>query len=355
MNTKRTILAVDDSIDDLKQIINMLEDSFIVLFATDGRKAVELAFTEKPDLILLDIVMPGMDGFETCKKLKSYERTRDIPIVFLTGSTDDDTEAKGFEVGAADFITKPIRPSIIHARLKNHLHLRSTMEELRRLYSLALDANPMTGLPGNNSVSSAIEASLAERAATCVIYTDIDNFKAFNDKYGFARGDEVLLFTARILQASLDKQGRNDDFLGHVGGDDFVIITPSRYSQPIGDNIISAFESGVVKFYNEEDRAERCIKSIDRKGKPQTFPIMSISIAGVDLSHRKYRTYLEVNDVCTEIKKRAKRTEGSCFYLDQRSPASMTAERNHEQENGTRQRQNSTGKNDSTSLPSGGN
>ena len=337
MNTKRTILAVDDSIEDLKLIINLLQDSFIVLFATDGHKAVELAFTEKPDLILLDIVMDGMDGFETCRKLKSYERTRDIPVVFLTGHTDEETEAKGFEVGAADFIAKPIRPSIIHARLKNHLHFRSTMEELRRLYSLALDANPMTGLPGNNSVSSAIEASLAEGGATCVMYTDIDNFKAFNDKYGFARGDEVLLFTARTLKDSLDKFRRNDDFLGHVGGDDFVFITPWRYSHPIAESIITAFEQGVLKFYNKEDAAERCIKSVDRKGNPQTFPIMSISIAGVDLSHRRYRTYIEVNDVCAEIKKRAKRTEGSCFYLDQRSPESTPAEHSHEQKNRTRQ------------------
>lgn len=316
----RTILAVDDSVQDLKLIINMLKEKFIVLFARDGRKAINIARSEQPDIILLDVLMPDMNGFEICRKLKEAEQTRHIPVIFLSANTDEDIEASGFEIGGEDFIAKPIRPAIIHARLKNHLRLRNAMEELKRLYSLALDANPMTGLPGNNSVASTIERSLTHGEATCVIYTDLDNFKAFNDKYGFARGDEVLLFTARILQDALDNNGRGDDFLGHIGGDDFVIVTPCSLSHQIAEEIINSFDKGILAFYNEEDAGEKCIKSTDRQGAPQTFPIMSISIAGVDLSHRRYSSYIEVNDICAEIKKRAKGEQGSCFYLDQRTP-----------------------------------
>lgn len=191
-------------------------------------------------------------------------------------------------------------------------------KELERLYSLALDANPMTGLPGNNSVAAAITQAMQDGKRSCVIYTDLDNFKAFNDKYGFALGDDVIKFTAGLLKSATRASDCKDAFVGHIGGDDFVLVVPSEKTFAVADFIIREFDSKVVKFYRDEDVARGFISSKNRQGQKEDFPIMSISMAGVDLSRRVYDQYIQVNDTCAELKKESKAKPGSVFSLDQR-------------------------------------
>lgn len=191
-------------------------------------------------------------------------------------------------------------------------------KKLEQLYSLALDANPMTGLPGNNSVREAITKAIDSGEPCCVIYADLDNFKGFNDKYGFARGDKAILFTATTLKNSISASRFQDAFIGHIGGDDFVLIVPSDLSQKIVHTIIQEFDHKVIQFYDEHDAANGFISSVNRKGSPENFPIMSISMAGVDLAQGKYSGYFKVNDACAELKKKAKSEPGSCFHIDKR-------------------------------------
>jgi diguanylate cyclase (GGDEF)-like protein len=264
-------------------------------------------------------MMPEMDGDEVCRQLKADEATRDIPIIFVTAMGKDSDETRGLELGAVDYITKPIRPSVVKARVLTHLKLREAMLELKRLYSTALDSNPMTGLPGNNSVANRIKQALQENEALCVIYSDLDNFKAFNDKYGFALGDEALLFASKVLQDAVKAVKASDAFVGHIGGDDFVVIVPSQHAKITADEISQRFDEGIVQFYSQEDRAAKCIHSINRQGEKEIFPLMSISLAGVDLSHQVYKRYIEVNDACAGAKKMAKALPGSSFFMDRRS------------------------------------
>ncbi|HBG18191.1 MAG TPA: diguanylate cyclase response regulator, partial [Desulfobulbaceae bacterium] len=132
--------------------------------------------------------MPEMDGFEVCRRIKQHEKWQETPLIFISAQGEAGDETRGLNLGAIDYIAKPFNPAIVKARIRNHLQLRAAMRELERLYTLALDANPLTGLPGNNSIIKNIEAKLQAGDSSCVIYTDIDNFKAYNDKYGFARG-----------------------------------------------------------------------------------------------------------------------------------------------------------------------
>ena len=312
------ILIIDDSIEHIKILIALLEDLYDVYFAKSGLEGLEILPSIRPDIILLDIMMPEMDGFEVCRRITSEELWREIPIIFISAQGADEDETKGLELGAIDYITKPFSPAIVRARIKNHLQLRTAMLELKRLYSLALDANPITGLPGNNSITQYIESKVLSGEDVCVIYTDIDNFKAYNDKYGFTRGDDVIHFTSEMIQNTVQNSPCPDAFIGHVGGDDFILVIPSEYGYDIPQEIIRQFDQNILQFYNRQDTDLRYIESKNRQGKPQIFPIMSLSIAGIDLRNKNYTTCLEVNDACAEMKKRAKETPGSTICFDRR-------------------------------------
>lgn len=315
---KQKILIVDDAAENIRILMDLLQPEHTVFIAKTGEKALDIARNQKPDLMLLDIIMPEMDGYEVCNRFRTDPDLSDIPIIFVSGKGETKDETKGLRLGAVDYITKPIRSAIVLARVKNHLKLRAAMQELKQLYTMALDANPMTGLPGNNSVASRIDMALAAKEAACVLYADLDYFKAFNDTYGFAKGDEVILFTARMLKEALDSENIKNGFIGHVGGDDFILVVPSAKAESLAQKICRRFETGKKSFYSQRDADADCIEAINRQGIRQTFPLMSISLAGVDLSCRKYQTYIQVNDACAETKKRAKEIPGSSFFMDRR-------------------------------------
>ncbi|MBF0388743.1 MAG: response regulator [Desulfamplus sp.] len=315
---REKVLIVDDAIDSIKIFVNLLKDDYDTFFAKDGEKALEIVYENRPDIILLDIVMPKIDGYEVCQRLKSDSRVADIPVIFISSKNQVEDEAQGLALGAIDYIQKPVSPAILKARVKNHLRLSSAMKELKRLYNMALDASPLTGLPGNNSIAKHIEAAIFNGEKLCVIYSDLDNFKAFNDKYGFAKGDEVIIFTAHVMEMGLKANGVEDYFIGHIGGDDFIITLPLNKANDVAESIIVIFDDGILSFYNAEDAAKKSIVSSNRQGEQQTFPIISISMAGVDISLPIYKKYIQINDACSDVKKKAKSIEGSCFVMDKR-------------------------------------
>jgi len=319
ISQKQSILIVDDQKNNIDLLVNLLKNYYDLMVARSGKKAIQLAKSKNsPDLILLDIVMPEIDGYEVCRILKSDRKTRDIPIIFVTAMCEDDDEYRGLGMGAIDYITKPIRPAIVQARVKNHIERYLALRELERLNKLAFDANPSTGLPGNNSIAEAITKAIDKQSDVCVIHADLDNFKAYNDKYGFARGDDVIRFTSETLQRVLLETRSDDIFIGHIGGDDFVMIISSSLCQHFANTIIQNFDHGIRKFYDNQDLAHNGIVSVNRAGEEQFFPIISLSLSGVDLSKRSFTQYIEVNDVCAEVKKKAKSIPGSCFFMDRR-------------------------------------
>ena len=320
-NQSQTILIADDSRMNIDIIVEIFKDDYEIIVARDGRQALERVASNPPDLILLDILMPEINGYEVCQRLKADAATKDIPVVFITSLSDKDDESKGLALGAIDYIKKPIKVPIVKARVRNLMKLRAAMVELEALRLLALDANPNTGLPGNNSINKIITETLQNNEAGCMIYADLDNFKAFNDKYGFARGDAVIQFTADILKKAVKANGCDDAFIGHIGGDDFVLLVPCEKNHDVADAIKNWFDQGIIAFYNSEDALAQCIRTSDRQGRSKTFPLMSISMAGVDLANRKFSQYLQVNDACAEMKKKAKEAAGSCFVSDRRIDA----------------------------------
>jgi len=195
--------------------------------------------------------------------------------------------------------------------------LREALSQVERLRQLALDANPLTGLHGGVTVEKRIGEALLGGAPLAALYVDLDNFKAFNDSYGFLKGNEVLKFAARCL---LDVVGENDDqhFVGHIGGDDFMVLVPSDQLAETAAAIAETFDGGIGRFYEEADIRRGYIEIAGRRGDRAAFPIMTVSMGAVDLTRRAYTQAFQVSSACAEVKALAKAEPGSTLFVDRR-------------------------------------
>mgnify|MGYP001436994933 CR=1 FL=1 len=204
------------------------------------------------------------------------------------------------------------------------LEIRKMMRKIQDSQLLCLDASPLTRLPGNRAIEQVIKEKMArdERFALC--YVDLDDFKAYNDTYGYARGSELIKLTGEIVHNAKAQYAATDDFVGHIGGDDFVLIVASERAQPVCESIIAAFDRAVPDFYDESDRERGYIECSDRYGVVRQFPLMTISIAVVSDSRRDFSSPIEIAQVATEIKDYVKTLPGSNYLLDRRT--SMRAE-----------------------------
>ncbi len=182
----------------------------------------------------------------------------------------------------------------------------------------ALDSNPLTRLPGNRAVTEAITRAINMERGLAVVYCDLDNFKAYNDHYGFALGDRVIQFTANTIVDVFQKLKPEYGFVGHIGGDDFMFIVDAETITEISDRIGHQFDRGIEDFYSSEDLDKRSIIAKDRKGSIQKFPIMTLSMAGVDLRKQAFAHHLELSERCVDLKKKAKAISGSVLFLDRR-------------------------------------
>ena len=242
MSTPRSrILIVDDDIATIRLIAEALAPDYDVIIATDAEEGLEQARATRPELILLDVLMPSINGFSLCRKLKSDEMTRRIPVVFVTGLTEVSDQARGFEIGAVDYITKPIEVPLLRARVKTHIRLyRQTLQ----LESLAA-TDPLTGLSNrrkfDESLAHEIERCQRSQSELALIMVDIDDFKAYNDTYGHGRGDDCLVTVAHILKNSAR---RGTDLCCRLGGEEFAIIlgeTDRVGAMTLAENIIAQF------------------------------------------------------------------------------------------------------------------
>lgn len=223
MGTRPTVLIVDDEIPNIEIMNATLEDDYEICFATSGEQALETARTVLPDLILLDILMPGMDGFEVCTRLKSDPLLADVPVIFTTGLGDTEDEVRGLSLGAIDYVTKPIQPVILRARVGNHVELKRLRDQLAEMAV----TDVLTGLSNRRRMAETLRTETQRLARTgdwlSVIMLDIDCFKQFNDAYGHPAGDRCLAMVASALNRAVK---RASDLSARYGGEEFVCILP---------------------------------------------------------------------------------------------------------------------------------
>lgn len=223
MTERPAILVVDDETINIELLADLLEDDYDVSFATGGEQALALAASDRPDLILLDVLMPGMDGYDVCARLKEDAVTAGIPVIFVTALGDTEAETRGLDLGAVDYVTKPISPAIVRARIRNHIELKRARDTLARLAT----TDGLTGLANRRSFDERLATEhrrLARSGAELsLILLDIDHFKLFNDTYGHLAGDDCLRQVGRALQGVVR---RSADQAARYGGEEFACIFP---------------------------------------------------------------------------------------------------------------------------------
>jgi diguanylate cyclase (GGDEF)-like protein len=303
------VLVVDDERNILDIIkFNLEVEGYDVITSLDGEDALEKVHEARPDLILCDIMMPELDGLEVCRRLKADGRTNQIPVVMLSAKTQAQDKIASIDAGADDFITKPFDFSDLVARIKINL-VRAGHKR---------DVSPLTGLPGGISIEAETKNRIARELLFSTLFVDIDNFKPYNDLYGFPSGDEAIQMLATIIDETVRKFGNIDDFIGHSGGDDFVVISSPEKASTIAEEIISVFDSKVTGLYKDEDLKRGYSILVDRLGRDNYIPIMTLSIGIASNSKRDISTHWEVGEIAKETLNYAKSIPGSTYFMDRR-------------------------------------
>lgn len=302
-----SVLVVDDDDAVRRVIVEALQDAgYACIEAHDGREGLTLAREHLPDLVVLDIVMPYLSGDDLQRALRADIRTRYIPVMFVTGQGRTRDKATRLLGGADDYVSKPFAIDELTARVA------AVLRRSRELRSL----NPLSGLPGNVAIANEISRHLeADDGAACV-YCDLDHFKEFNDHYGFARGDELIVRVSRLLLSLVDRYA--GVFIGHVGGDDFVVIVPEELAVEVARAIIREFDAIAPDLYDSDDRARGFIVRVDRRGVEVHLPIVTISLGIVSIAPSRFSDSVAVSRAAAEVKEIAKRRDDSSWAIDRR-------------------------------------
>lgn len=304
-----TILVVDDDPDIARFVeVNLRSAGYDVAVAGDGQDALDKAGELRPDLVLLDVMMPRVDGFEVAQRLRKNPHTANASIIMLTAKALSADKVTGLQSGADDYIIKPFDPIELLARVKGTLRRAKEMRNL----------SPLTGLPGNIRIQEEIERRVRDEEEFAVLYADLDNFKAYNDQKGFVRGDRLIQATARMIQDAVDELDGADAFVGHVGGDDFVMVVRPDAAEPVAARICERFDEARRPFYEAEDLERGYVRLEDRKGVLQDIPLVAISVGVATTRKRRFAHYGEAVAVATEMKSFAKREPGSSYAVDRR-------------------------------------
>lgn len=304
------VLVADDDPDILTVVkVNLELDGFEVETAVDGEDALQKATSNPPNVIILDIMMPRMDGLTALHRLRSQASTASVPIILLTARGLPEDRVRGLELGADDYITKPFDITELAARVR---------AVLRRTQA-ARDLSPLTGLPGNFKITAEIETAIQEGREFALVHGDLDNFKAFNDHYGFMRGDEVIRFCGNCLTNAATSLGIENGFVGHIGGDDFVAMIPPSMAESFCKETIERFDDGILDLYDTADALRGYIEVIDRRGERYAFPVVSLSLGVASTDVREIGTQWEASAIAVEMKEFAKKQSGSSYRIDRRT------------------------------------
>ncbi|MCD6380566.1 response regulator [bacterium] len=303
------ILVVDDE-EHIRRILKfqLERNGYKVICAENGKEGLHSAQKILPDLIILDLMMPLMDGLEVCARLKEEFQTSKIPIIMLTAKSEMHDKILGLKNGANDYLIKPYSNDELLLRVNNVLDWGQKQK----------DANPLTGFSGNKAIKSKLEELIENSESFAFLYVDIDNFKAYNDYYGYQKGDETILFLSDIIKEAVNSTGDKRDFIGHIGGDDFVVITSMDSAERVARRIIDEFDIGSVMLMNEEDISRGYLEIRNRMGEISKVPLMSLTIALVANERGRLKHFAHVSDIASELKKFGKEMDGSVLVRERR-------------------------------------
>lgn len=288
--------------DDHEDTRSLVQDIFQasgyeVLAVPDGTAVMRAVAEREPDLLVLDLNMPGLSGFEVCRRIKSNPFTAHVPVLMLTAQGEIEVKVEGFEAGADDYLAKPFDPR----------ELRARASALLRLVRRETDRNPTTGLPGGRAIEEELERRVATGRPFVVCYVDLDHFKAFADTFGFPQADHVIRDTGIAIRAAVEAHGRPGDFVGHIGGDDFLVVTDAEHAQSIARAAREGFRAVVAGVVGAEAVERGTFAGLDREGIERDFPIACLSVMVLEVDPSRWVSPTHLGAHAAELKRRAKR------------------------------------------------
>lgn len=302
------IYVIDEQNDLTEQLSNIFRNEYNYRFKRLGLENLEIALKNIPSLIIINEDFIQGDIMDVCKTIRENDDNRITPIIVISSNYNHEHRVEILKTSVMYFIKNPIDEEYLYYTIINVI----------RLLDMNRTVSPLTGLPGNVQIHAEMKKRLFNKEKFVMLYIDLDNFKAYNDVYGFIKGDEVIKFTARVIQKNVHEIDEKNGFIGHIGGDDFIaIISNDRYEE-LCQNIIVDFDYNVLDFFTQEDIEKGYVEVENRKGILEQFPLTSISIGVVEVDVGRFKNILEIGEVGAQVKHLSKSIAGSTYVVDKR-------------------------------------
>ncbi len=302
------IIVIDNKQEIIGEIKEIFKNENEYIFKVIKDIQLDRALKNIPALFIINADDMFLNLIDVCKKIRSDDDNNITPVIVISSNKDKSYKISVLNECIEYYINKPMDKDYLYYTIKNLLRLINTNRRI----------SPLTGLPGNVQISAELKKRLMMQETFSVLYLDLDNFKAYNDVYGFLRGDEIIKFTANVILKNVHMESQIENFVGHIGGDDFVAIVDNECYEKVCQNIILEFDNGITKYFTEEDVERGFLEVPNRKGIIEQFPITSISIGVVVVDKSKYANILEIGEVGAQVKHIAKTTMGSSYAINRR-------------------------------------
>ena len=304
----KEIYIIDDDESSILVFNKLFENDTEYKFISVKSDQIDIALKNIPSIIIINEDAIEVDIVELCKKIRSDDDNSITPIIVVSSNSEKEHRIQILKESVEYYIKKPVNAQYLYYTIKN----------LGRLITINRRISPLTGLPGNVQIHAELKKRISNKEEFSVLYLDLDNFKAYNDVYGFLKGDEIIKFTADTIMTSIHSLIPNNSFIGHIGGDDFIAIVPTLNCEAVCKDIIANFDANVVRFFTEDDVEKGYIEVANRKGVIEQFPLTSISIGVVEADVGRFANILEIGEVGAQVKHMAKSVMGSSYAIDRR-------------------------------------
>ena len=304
----KEIYIIDDDESSILVFNKLFENDKEYKFISVKSDQIDIALKNIPSIIIINEDAIEVDIVELCKKIRSDDDNSITPIIVVSSNSEKEHRIQILKESVEYYIKKPVNAQYLYYTIKN----------LGRLITINRRISPLTGLPGNVQIHAELKKRISNKEEFSVLYLDLDNFKAYNDVYGFLKGDEIIKYTADTIVRCVHNYIHEGAFVGHIGGDDFIAIVPILNCDEICKNIIASFDAHVTKFFTEEDVEKGYIEVANRKGIIEQFSLTSISIGAVIADKDRFANILEIGEIGAQVKHVAKSIIGSSYAVDRR-------------------------------------
>ncbi len=305
------IYIIDDDESSILVFRELFKQDKEFKFISVKSNQINVALKNIPSIIIINEDAIEVDVLDLCKKIRNDEDNSITPIIVVSSNFEKEHRIEILKESVEYYIKKPVNPQYLYYTIKN----------LNRLLSINRRISPLTGLPGNVQIHAELKKRILNGEEFSVLYLDLDNFKAYNDVYGFLKGDEIIKFTADTIVRCVHEYIHDGAFVGHIGGDDFIAILPVLKTEKICESIIANFDAKVTDFFVEDDVEKGYIEVANRKGIIEQFPLTSISIGVVEADKNRFANMLEIGEIGAQVKHTAKSVMGSSYAIDRRKNA----------------------------------